>query len=167
MNELTAEAVRAALDYDPQTGRFTRRTRTAQCHRIGDAADMRGHGNLAGYLVVSLGGKKWLAHRLAWLHVHGVWPQHEIDHINGDPSDNRIANLRDVRTVVNAQNKRQARVDSRSGLLGAALCKQSGKFRARIQVAKKFVHIGMFATAEEAHAAYMDAKRKLHPGFAA
>lgn len=164
---LTAARVREALDYQPQTGAFYRKMRTAQAHQVGDRADFPAFGSLKGYMTVALDGRKWLAHRLAWLHVYGDWPVGPIDHLNRDSSDNRIENLRIATAQENAQNKRRARKDSQSGLMGAVWLAANKKFRARIQVDGKSIHVGMFATAEEAHAAYLAAKQKYHPGFIA
>jgi hypothetical protein len=161
---LSSERVRELLDYDPETGVFVRKVRMAQAHQVGDRADLPGHGNLKGYRTIGLFNKKYLAHRVAWLYVYGEWPEQHIDHINGERGDNRIANLRDVPLKVNTQNKRSPMPSNKSGLLGAVWYPQNQKFRARIQVGKKFIHIGMFYTAEAAHEAYVRAKRKYHEG---
>ena len=116
---LSADRLRAVVEYDPETGVFVRKVRLAQRHQAGDRADFRiNKGPMTGYRRLSLDSKRFLAHRCAWLYVHGDWPQGEIDHINGDPGDNRIENLRVVEAQTNAENKRRARSDSRSGLLG-------------------------------------------------
>ena len=120
--DITAQRLRELLHYDPETGHFTRKVRTAQRHRVGDRADLVSTtGNLAGYYRVALGGTKYLAHRLAWFYVHGMWPAGEIDHIDADRGNNRIANLRDVPAQMNKENFRRARVDNRSGLLGVSI----------------------------------------------
>lgn len=94
--------------------------------------------------------------------ARGHWPTYQIDHINGDRSDNRLANLRDVSATVNAQNQRKAYANNRAGLLGAH---RAGKrYVARIRMPQARIFLGGFASAEEAHAAYVAAKRLLHEG---
>lgn len=162
---LCAERLREVVDYNPETGEFFRKVRLAQRHHVGDRADFRiNEGPMTGYRRLSVDSKRFLAHRCAWLHVHGEWPAREIDHINGDRGDNRIANLRAVQAQTNAENKRRARSDSRSGLLGASYHSQVGKWRARVQFKGKTYNFGVYDTPEEAHAAYVEAKRKLHAG---
>lgn len=104
-----------------------------------------------------------MAHRLAWLYVHGRWPIADIDHINGIRDDNRFTNLREASRAENNQNIRSARSHAISGLLGAHWHRQSGLWYMRIKVDGKSFTKGMFATAEEAHAAYLKAKAEHHP----
>lgn len=156
---LTAERLREVVDYNPETGVLTRKVRLAQRHRVGDRADM--FWPHMGYWRLSIDSRRYLAHRCAWLYVHGRWPEHNIDHINGNPADNRIANLRDVPQMVNVQNQRTSR--AASGLIGAQRF-ADGVWRARIKVNGKYRHIGLYDTPEEAHRAYIAAKRKLHEG---
>jgi len=58
---------------------------------------MAGSVHSTGYVRIGVDGGKYTAHCLAWLYTHGVWPSDQIDHINGNRSDNRIANLRERR----------------------------------------------------------------------
>lgn len=102
-----------------------------------------------------------MAHRLAWLYVHGRWPDGLIDHKNGDRADNRFDNLRDVAHRVNMQNLRKAFVSSKTGLLGASPLKD-GRFGAFIKRDGKSKNLGTFDTPELAHAAYVAAKRVIH-----
>jgi hypothetical protein len=161
-DEIIAARVRELLHYDPATGIFTRKVRTAQRHQVGDRAC--GNPMKAGHLRVAFDSKKFLAHRVAWLYVYGKWPDNDIDHINGDPTDNRVENLRDVTNRINRQNMRNPRGKSNSGLLGVFLHKETGKWRARIQLDGKGIHLGLFDTPEAAHEAYLVAKRKYHAG---
>ena len=100
--ELTAEKLRELLHYDPDTGIFTRKVRTANRVQVGDAAGCQnGHG----YLLIMVQSRLYRAHRLAWLHTHGVWPEDQLDHVNRIRTDNRIDNLRAVTNKQNGQNR--------------------------------------------------------------
>ena len=113
-SELTAEDVRRELNYDPETGEFTRKTSFFKT-RIGERAGSISKST--GYVVIAVCGAQYLAHRLAWLYVYGCWPSLHIDHINGEKTDNRIANLREATNGENMQNQRRARSNSKTGLL--------------------------------------------------
>jgi hypothetical protein len=115
-----------------------------------------------GYIVVCFKGKHYKSHRVAWLLAHGSWPEGEIDHINGDKLDNRLCNLRDVSKSVNQQNLKQAKADNKVGLLGVSM--KGNRFRAQITINQKKKMLGTFATATEAHEAYIKAKRQIHIG---
>jgi hypothetical protein len=104
-----------------------------------------------------------MAHRLAWLYVTGSWPTHVIDHINGNPADNRFANLRDVTPQVNTHNQRRATKGRKTGsLLGAQWIPAKQKWRAVIKHNSRVTYVGLFGTEQEAHAAYVAAKRVIH-----
>jgi hypothetical protein len=146
---MTPDRLKGLLSYDPSTGVFVRLVRTSNRVRVGDAAGSR---DANGYLCIRVGGKTVKAHRLAWLYMHGCWPTGEVDHINGDKSDNRIANLRDVSKSVNQQNRRSVRGYSRDG----------GRWKAQIRANGRCLHLGCFSTEQEAHAAYLAAKVNFH-----
>lgn len=114
-------------------------------------------------LRVSVGSEQIYAHRLAWLLFYKTSPELYIDHINGDPTDNRIANLRDVDFQTNCENKRRPNSDNTTGFLGVSKY-NNGKFLATIRKNNRNVHIGYFDTPEEAHQKYIETKRKLHEG---
>jgi hypothetical protein len=154
---LTAERLRQLVDYDPETGIFTWKIKRKKVV-VGERA---GRMMNSGYQAIGIEYGLYLAHRLAWLYVYGEWPKHNLDHINGNRLDNRIANLRDVPQVVNAQNRRRAL--GRSGLIGAFTAK-AGRWRSQIRINGSQVPLGFFDTAEEAHQAYLTAKRRLHEG---
>ena len=159
----TAERVTELFDYDAETGALRWRV-SKQGLKVGKVA---GTVHKLGYVYVSADNYRTLAHRLAWVHVYGVWPSGVIDHINGDPSDNRLCNLRDVSRQVNQQNMRSAMCSNLStGLLGACYCKRRHKFVSGIKDPStgKRLNLGAFDTAEEAHQAYLSAKRRLHEG---
>lgn len=151
----TAERVREMLAYSPSDGVF--RWRVAGRGRPYKVGDVAGTAHNRGYRAICVDGKKYLAHRLAWLYVHGEWPGSDIDHINGDRRDNRAANLRVVSRQVNLQNQRGT-------TLGTSYHRRDQKWAAQIQVGNKKTFLGYFNTAEEARARYVHAKRALHPG---
>ena len=155
---ITAEHLRKILNYDTETGIFTWKERIAKCVHIGAVAGCLE--KRIGYVTIGISGDVFKAHRLAWLYVHGVWPDGLIDHINGQKADNRIANLRVVDAGGNSQNVRKPNKRNKSGFIGVIA--YQGKWRASITVNKKTRRIGDFNTPEEAHKAYLEAKRMLH-----
>lgn len=157
MSKLTAERLRELLHYDPETGVFTRRVR---CGRS-PAGSVAGHNRKSGYAAVSVCNKLYLAHRLAWLYVYGHWPHKDIDHIDGNGLNNRLSNLRECVPGENHQNVAPHK-DNISGLLGVTWDKQTGRWRSRIMIERRQVNLGRFDTPEEAHAAYLAAKKNLH-----
>lgn len=162
---LSAARLREVIHYEPTSGVFTRKVRLAQRHQAGDRADTEiTSPRMLGYRRVSLFSQRYLAHRVAWLYVHGVWPEKHIDHINGEKGDNRIANLREADDQLNLENVRRPRSGSKTGFLGVYFHKQNKNYIARIQVHGQTRHIGVFDTPEEAHQAYLVVKRKSHEG---
>lgn len=135
------------LVYDPETGAFRWRHRTARRRSDLRATSLNGRG----YLHVLIHGKCWLAHQLAWFFVHGVMPQEDIDHINGVRTDNRIVNLREATRSQNCANQ-MSRPRRVAPLKGVGLT--NGRWTARIKYQQKIIHIGCFDTPEDAHAAY-------------
>jgi HNH endonuclease len=156
--DLTAARLRELLNYNPDTGRFVWLVTKARQANAGDAAGSPNHG----YIAIGCDGDLRFAHRLAWLYMHGVWPTGRIDHINGDKTDNRICNLREVSHSVNLQNQRRAMKNNKLGLLGVRA--YAGKFRAQIKANGQNIHLGYYLTPEAAHSAYIEAKRRLHTG---
>jgi hypothetical protein len=114
-----------------------------------------------GYIRISVDNKNYKAHRLAWLYVNGEWPSHEIDHINGNRSDNRIDNLRDVPRAQNIQNQVKPHSNNKTGYLGVTKG-PCNRFRAFIGVNGKNVNLGRFDTAELASEFYQLAKAMVH-----
>jgi hypothetical protein len=145
--------------YDPGTGVLTRRVSVSPNARAGGVV---GSPQSKGYLETSADGHRVLVHRLVWFFVHGEWPRGDIDHIDGDRTNNRVSNLRDVSRRVNLENQRRARSDSQSGLLGAS--PHQGRWTARLRVDGKQHYLGLFDTPQLAHAAYIAAKRIRHAG---
>lgn len=155
---LTAERVRELLHYDPETGVFTWRVSGRGPAKVGSIAGTIHTSK--GYRNIWVGGN-YKAHRLAWLYVHGVWPEGQIDHINHIKDDNRIANLREVTNGQNMQNRPHQR-NSPSGFKGVLGRTRSGRWPAKIAANGKQYWLGMFDSPEQAYAAYCEAAARLH-----
>lgn len=158
------EKIKDLLKYDPDTGIFTwigKSATRANRTKVGSQA-----GSLAqnGYTIISIFGNRILAHRLAWFFVYNKFPDYNIDHINGNPNDNRIENLRDISQALNSQNARKPRTNNKSGYLGVHFSKVSNKWTSQITIDRKCKSLGFFKTPEEAYTAYLRAKRELHEG---
>ena len=132
--------IKQLLDYDPQTGWFTWRVRRPPRGNVGARA---GYDNGSGYIKISISGVKYYAHRLAFMWMLGVSPD-TVDHINGDPSDNRWDNLRDVSQIENMGN----------ALRGYGVRFRYGRWYARYST----THLGVFATRSAAEACYREEK---------
>jgi len=159
-SDLTAERLRELFNYDPETGVFRRRV-TCSNRRAGEVAGSFSHG----YLRIGIDGRDYLAHRLAWLHVHGVWPAGEVDHRNQTRDDNRIDNLREATHAQNGWNAGK-RSHNASGFKGVSFDKRDRRWVAEIRHHGKRECLGYFDTPEEAHAAYVEAAHRLHGEFA-
>lgn len=160
--QMNAEDLSAWFAYDATTGRLTWAKRPARCMRIGDEA---GAVKADGYVVVSLGRRSYQAHRIAWAIAHGRWPEHQIDHIDGNRANNRLSNLRDVPQSVNMQNQRRAMASNRSSSsLGVHYYERTKRWKATLGINGRNKYLGYFATEAEASAAYLAAKRTLHAG---
>lgn len=154
---ISHKRLKEVLHYDPQTGLFKR------IGLSGDRVDLvgkrAGGPTSDGYQRIAVDNFRRRAHTWAWLYMTGEYPKDEIDHRNGNRSDNSWTNLRASTSKMNKQNRRSANKGNKTGFLGVSLA-PANKFKARIDHA----HLGVFDTPEEAHAAYLKAKRKLHKG---
>jgi hypothetical protein len=158
MVEVNQERVKALYNYDPNTGVFVSKLYNKPVGFLQQ-----------GYLCVVLWhhGKerKFRLHQLAWLYVHGVWPDPMLDHINGIKTDNRINNLRIVTNAQNAQNRTIYKTKSdlpKSGFKGVHWVRSSNKWRASIGCNKKTYYLGVFSDPKKAFFVYQDAAKKLH-----
>lgn len=150
---ITVARLRQLLDYNPDTGVFRWCEKPNKRTNIGAIAGEIGQW---GHRRIQINGHRYQAHHLAWLYVHGVWPTGILDHANGKPDDNRIANLRPATTAQNMQNSRRFSTNS-SGFKGVDFCRQTRRWRAHIVVDGRYIHLGRFPSPEEAHAAYIAA----------
>lgn len=168
---LTFEEVAEQLEYKAESGElfWKKEARggfknSVVMHRPGDQA---GCARPDGRVVVRINGSLYMRYRVSWLLSTGAWPIGEIDHINGNSADDRLSNLRDVPRRVNQQNIRSALMGKKStNMLGVYKNKpgRSKPWRAAINQEGKQVYLGAFDTEEEAHEAYLKAKRTIHAG---
>jgi len=169
--ELTQEELKQLLHYNSETGIFTWKERPNNSFKsvkgtswnVKFAGKITGSLNTIGYLTICINNKAYYAHRLAWLYVYGYFPKDKIDHINGIKKDNRIENLRECNNSENFQNLKTAKSHNKSGFLGVSFHRDRNKYFSRIVIDRKMKNLGYFETAIEAHFAYLESKRKIHP----
>ena len=155
MTTLTSDQLNEWLDYNPKTGQFTWKAG----RRKGKVAGYTRKKPARPYVVIQLDGQKHLAHRLAWLYMMGDWPPDEIDHINGDPTDNRWSNLRMATPSLNNHNKSYQNKTGYQGVRRYA----SGRCQARICKDGQRFNLPVRQTLEEAAADYQMARAALYP----
>ena len=147
VGELTQQQLKSVIRYVPICGLFTY-TRNYPGYKWGHVASKQAPD---GYEYVAIYGKRYRAHRLAWLYMTGEWPPHQIDHIDGNPGNNRWENLRLATNVQNQQNRKIAS-NNTSGAKGVT--RVGNRFAANIQVDGKRKYLGIFGTLNEAAEAY-------------
>lgn len=151
---LTVERLRQCLSYDAGTGAFA---------RVG-SGDVAGFVcKRSGYVRVKVDGHAYLAHRLAWLYVTGAWPSETIDHINGEKSDNKFANLREA---THSQNKANAPIYRKRLKLPKGVFPNGNRYGSQIRFEKRRIYLGTYRTPEEAHGVYAQAAERLFGDFA-
>jgi hypothetical protein len=155
----TIEYLLHGFIYDPQDGRIYDRL-TFPIVARGKLADLIL--NPYGYRMITLNGTQYFAHRAAFVFMTGDWPKQHVDHIDGVRLNNIWANLRDVDQSINKQNVRVGRSADQTKLLGVH--KHGNLWRAQVNHNGKTVRFGSYTTAEAAHEAYLEGKRKLHQG---
>lgn len=161
------DEVRALVSYDPETGKFQWKESDNivpnwNSKYAGKTAIDTDSGN--GYKIGMILRKKVYAHRLAWAVFYGEWPENEIDHINGNPLDNRIVNLRKATRQENGRNVRRHK-DGASGYKGVSWSNQRGQWVAQILTDGKHSHLGFFDCPKQAHQAYRTAAVIKHGVF--
>ena len=150
--------LRELLEFDGESGLFRWRVKRKKA----SPGSVAGAINGKGYRYISFDNVSYRANRLAWFYAFGKWPAGQIDHINGNRDDNRLANLRDVTGRANSQNRLGANKNNSVRLLGVCYRPKTEKWKAQISVGGRSIHLGYFLTAEEAQAAYMRAKSSMH-----
>jgi hypothetical protein len=160
---LTSARLRDAVHYDEATGVFT----WVNPNKFGPrkAGARAGSQRRDGYRGIMIDYVRYFEHRLAWLYVHGVMPEEEIDHINMDPSDNRLANLRVATRSQNEQNKNNP-AHNTSGRRGVVWCASRGKWQAQIMLGGKTHFLGRFDDKDDAFRARRQAESVMFGDFA-
>lgn len=162
MNSLTQKRLKELLMYNSETGLFYKNSSPLiSIGAISNAAKGKG----GGYVRITIDRNCFLAHRLAWLYIYGYWPTNQIDHRNGNRSDNKITNLREATSSQNMMNR-----DYGSSQFGRGVAHVNGRknpWKARIYIEQKEIHLGYFSTREEASSAYAKAAEKHHKDFSA
>ncbi len=158
--KISQSEIMRLVNYDPNTGIFSWASSRVGCKK----GEIVGNISPTGYVRIGLNRTSYLAHRIAWVYMTGKWPVYDIDHIDGNPSNNKFENLRDVSTGTNVQNVKGARSDSKTKLLGVDMHKRDNLYRARIMVDGKRKTLGYFKNMDEAYSVYLEAKRMLHNG---
>lgn len=155
-------AIADCLSYQAETGVFVW---TKQLSLRGPVGREAGSVALNGYRYITIRGRKFLAHRLAWLIHYGHWPEKGLDHINGNPLDNRIVNLRAADQSENGRN-RGPQVNNKSGFKGVHWSTEREKWVAAIHHHGRAIPLGRYDNKDAAAAAYRRAALKLHGNFA-
>jgi hypothetical protein len=162
--DFTLSEVTERLHYDPLSGLFSWKIETMAFGGFKNPGSAAGQKSEAGYVLVGLWGRLYRAHRLAWLLMTGAWPVAEIDHINGDRSDNRWSNLREA---TSSQQKMNAsiRSDNKSGCKGVSFRPDIGKWHSRIVLDGKTKLLGNFSLLSDAIVARKNAEKANHGDF--
>lgn len=146
---LTQAKLKSLLNYNPVTGVFTNLTsRSSNSQKYKTAGTIATRKNKK-YLVIQLNNKLYLAHRLAFLYINGHFPKNEIDHIDGDGTNNKFSNLRDITHAENMMN-RLIPSNNSSGLIGVSWSKARNKWVAQIKINNKSINLGRFINFNDA-----------------
>lgn len=147
MTEVTQQLLHDYFSYDANVGDFIWRKRPFRSHiKLGATA---GYIDKKGYICIGIASSHYFAHRLAWMYVYGHWPLNQIDHIDGNKTNNAIWNLRDVSASENAANRVQG--------IGYSWSSREQKFCSQVYIDGKSHWLGYFDTAEAARSAYVSA----------
>jgi len=157
--------VRSLLSYEKETGRFYWKLRGNPQFDAQYGGKQAGSIDGDGYTVISLHNRNYRAARLAHAIVHGEWPEGEIDHKDGNPGNDRWANLRVATKSQNAWNQR-VRKSNKLGVKGVHYDAAKGGYRAQIMAGRKKKNLGTFPTVKQAAEAYRRAAQELHGEFA-
>jgi hypothetical protein len=157
---LSHEYLTKVLEYEPESGVFIWKIRASQAVKPGDIA---GSVNKNGYLFIKVGKYIYRAHRLAWFYFYGQWPpieNYQIDHIDGNRLNNSIKNLRLASNAKNARNHKLYSHNT-SGVSGVHFAEASNKWKATIRYNGRNIHLGYYASFEDAVNARIVAEKEL------
>lgn len=158
---INQKELKELFTYHPETGEFYWNKLNSGIKKNLKAGNDKGNG----YIQISIYKKRYLAHRLAWMYVHGTFPRLFIDHINGNKADNRIDNLREADKAQNAHNSKLSNAN-KSGAKGVIFYKRYGTWQADITYRGKSYYLGRFETKEEAKQVRDNFAIKLHGDYA-
>ena len=159
---IAPETLQSILHYNPGTGEMRWKETVNSRAKAGDiAGTVRDKGR---YMSIGIFGKRYQVHRVAWSIFYRQWPINFIDHIDGNPSNNVLSNLRVATKRSNAENMKGPTSASSTGRLGVFKDTRSGKFVSQIRINGKRKSLGVFASVDAAYDAYLAAKRVFHSG---
>ena len=163
-----AEEVKKRLSYDPYSGVIVWKwcDEMPRWWNMKHAGYGAGRVDSHGYITIEMGGETYKAHRIAWVIKTGSWPSKEIDHKNGNRSDNRWENLREANRLENSINRAILSSNNKSGITGVHWENDRKKWRAQIQYSGKKINLGRFADREDAIKARREAEEKYFGEFA-
>jgi hypothetical protein len=175
MKEIEIEILREFLDYDNETATLYWKERDRKWFnhdkyhytwnkRFAGKPAGRKKGINGGYKTLAMFDQSYRYHRVIWALVHGEWPEHFIDHIDGDPTNNKIENLRPVSNSENSANRKK--VTSNTGFKGVHKLKNKDKYLVTIEKNYKQYNLGRYDTPEEAHAVYCAKAKELFGEYA-
>ena len=144
---ITQEELQSQLNYDPETGIFTRLVSNSPGVKVGSVAGTIN--SSTGYVRIQIFGNRYQAHRLAWLYMYGEFPSKQMDHLDHNRINNVISNLRCASNQENLKNQTKRR-NNTSGVTGVSWFKPTEKWRAQVTVNGKNKHLGCFIDKEEA-----------------
>jgi hypothetical protein len=158
---ITASELKELVIYSSETGEFVSRVDRSSRARAG-----RKIGTILpnGYVHIMINGRFYKGHRLAWLYMTGEWPAEQIDHVNGERSDNRWSNLRHCSASQNSFNRKKYRNNSTS-VTGVYWHKRSQRWTASIDVSRKRISLGYFDSIDDAGRSRREAERKYFGDF--
>jgi hypothetical protein len=155
--QLTQKRLKEVLKYYPSLGIFRWRTTGSGRKKDENAGCKDSHG----YIRIRIDGKLYGANRLVWLYVHGYFPEHGIDHIDRNRSNNKIKNLREVTQQCNMRNIGN-RIDNASGVKGVHWNKSRNKWMAQICINEKRKYLGIYKKFSEAVMARYKKEKELN-----
>jgi len=160
-NDFSRQWAEQLVAYNAETGVVTWRVQTGSNAKVGQPVGTK---MKAGHLTTTIMGKRCLVHRLAWLLYYGEWPESCIDHINRDPADNRIDNLRLANHSTNGHN-RDKPSNNNSGEKNVYFEAFTQRWRGLVMIDGRKIYVGRFKTIEEAAEAVRAKKLELIPGY--